>query len=824
METLLQDLRFGIRNLGKSKGVALVAIITLALGIGANTAIFSVIHAVLLQPLPFRDPGQLVRLYQTEAAPGQYPITGADYLDWKKDNKTFADLSFFHWPHNMNLSGSGEAQQVIGVPTEANFFSVLGVQPLLGRTWVAGEDQPGKGQVAILSYGLWRTMFHSDAAVIGKTIELDAAKYTIVGVMQPTFQFPVEAQLWIPQDMSAKGVGPRGNHGPGAIGRLKPGVTVQQGQADLSVISARLEQQFPETNYKVGAIVLPLHDTLVGKSRASLFMMLGAVVLVLLIACVNVANLLLSRAVAREREMAVRSALGASRMRLVRQLLTESVLLGLLGGVAGLALAAAGIKFLVSLKSLAIPPTNPVQMNTAVLLFTLGVAVLAGILFGLVPALQISRPGLFDELKGGAGNTATASQQKRFTSNLLVIAEVGFSLLLLISAGLLLKDFKAMRDTNIGVRTDHIWTAALRLPPARYAKQPQQFHFAQALLEKVQQLPGVETASISDRLPLFGGSNGYIHLPGHETEPMGGPLVESHNVSPDYFHAFNIPVLQGNAFQQEDLENEIRIDEQQTKITDAGGEVTAEQGRNMIYNSVINQTMANQFWPGQSPVGQLYTTGDEKGPWHRVVGVVGDVKQWGLSQPVQPESYDVWDGQAQFYFVIHTSVDPASITGAVRQAVAGSDSGLPLYRIRTMQDLIADNSAGAQFITTLLGVFAGLALMLAVVGIYGVLSYQVTQRTREIGIRMSLGATPANVVRLVLMQGLRLAFWGFAIGVISAYATRRLISSSLQMIKADDPAIFFATPVLLLLVAMVACSVPALRASRINPMVALRQD
>ena len=822
METLIQDLRFAVRNFRKSKGMVVIAVLTLALGIGANTAIFSVINAVLLQPLPFRDSGQLVRMFETEAAPGEYPITGPDYLAWKRENKTFQDMSFFSWPRGMNLSGQGSAQQVVTVPTEANFFSVLGTQPMLGRGWTQGEDQAGGSRVAVLSFGLWRSMFSGDPNIIGKEIELDAANYKIVGVMGPTFQFPQGTEVWIPQDMSTKGVGPAGSHGPWAIGRLKPGVSVQAAQADLKVISARLEQQFPATNHKVSAIVHDLHESMVGRTKDSLLLMLGAVILVLLIACANVANLLLSRAVARQKEMALRCALGASRQRLVRQLLTESVLLSVLGGAAGLLLAIVGIKLLTTAKALAIPATNPVEVNTTVLLFTLTVAVVAGILFGLVPAIQTSRPDLNEDLKG-SGSTTTHSKQKKRTSNILVIAEVSLSLLLLITASLLMKDFIAMRSANIGVRTDHIWTGRVRLPAAKYTTQLQQFQFGQAVLEKVRRIPGVSQASITDVLPLLGGSNGYIKLPGHENELMSGALVERHNVSTEYFGAFNIPVLKGHAFDQDALETEMRVDDRIRELTKDGAQLTPEQARSLVYKTIINKTMADHFWPGQDPIGQLYTD-NASSPWYQVIGVVGDVKQWGLAQDTQPESYHVWDGQTSFTLVVQTSVEPTSITNAVRESVTSLDPTLPLFRVRTMQDVINETSAGSRFLTSLLGVFAGLALVLAVVGIYGVLSYSVTQRTHEIGIRMALGATPRRIIGLVLSHGMKLSVIGFVIGGFSAYASRKLIASSLSMIKAEDPTIFLLAPALLGLIAVLACSIPAARASRINPLVALREE
>ena len=466
MRTLLQDLRYAARNLLKSRGFAVVAILTLAVGIGANTAIFSMIDAVLLRPLPYHNPDRLVRLYETEAAPGKYPFTGPDFIDWKTQNSTFSDMTLFFWPRDMNLSGKGQADHVRGVPTEANFFSLLGVNPILGRTWAPGEDQPGKDDVVILGYALWQSRFAGDPKAVGQSLELNARRRTIIGVMPAGFNFPFQAQLWTPLDMSGRGLGNRGSSPFNAIGRLKPGVTVQKAQADVALIAARLEKTYPDSNHKVGAVVVPLQEDLIGKSRDSLIMMLSAVGLVLLIACANIANLLLSRAVARQKEMAVRSAMGASRPRLLRQLLTESLMLSLVGGGFGLLLGWGLIALLPKIKSFSLPDFNVVQVNGSVLAFTFGLAVVTRCLFGLVPAIQSSRPDLHDELKGGAGSSVSPGRRRRIASDALVAGEIALSLLLLISAGLLLKDFARIRSVEVGVRSQGVWTGALQLPDA----------------------------------------------------------------------------------------------------------------------------------------------------------------------------------------------------------------------------------------------------------------------------------------------------------------------------------------------------------------------
>ncbi len=823
LRTCLRDLRYAVRNLLRAPGFTAVAAITLTIGIGANTAIFSVIDSVLLRPLPYRDPGQLVRLYETEAAPGRYPFAPPDFLDWKTQNKTFQDMALYGWSGAMNLSVDGRPDHVYAVPTEANFFALLGVRPLLGRTWLPGEDQPGKDQVAVLSYGLWREHFAGDPAVVGRTIGLNSRKFTVVGVMPPAFRFPFETQMWTPLDMDGKSLGQRGSHWANAIGRLKPGVPLERARADLKIIAARLEKAYPDSNDKVGSALVALHDDMVGDSRASLLMMLSAVGLVLLIACANVANLLLSRAVSRQKEMAVRSALGAARGRLLRQLLTESLLLSASGGALGLAVAWILIALASRARSLALPRFNAIQLNGEVLAFTCALAVITGVLFGLVPALRTSRPDLHEELKGGAGSLVSAGKRRRFTSNVLVAGEMALSLLLLVSAGLLLKDFARVRSLDIGVRTEGVFTAAVRLPEAQYKKQAPMRQFADAFEEKAARIAGVDAAAVTDRLPLEGGSNYYVKLRG-QTSRNSNLLVEYHSVSPAYFHAMGILLLEGRAFTPADIQRAVQLNEHYERLPEGDYRLPPEEADAMVYPVVINQAMARAFWPQQSPLGRMFSQGSDHGPWKQVIGVVNDVRQWGLTHRPVPEAYDAFTGSDNLFLILHTARQPLSLTADVRRALAQVDASLPLYSVRTMDQVIGDNAQGQQFLSMLVGSFAALAVLLAAVGIYGVLSYVVTARTREIGIRMSLGASRGRVLGQVILEGMRLALVGFAAGILGALAAGRVLAGLLHEVHPGDPAIFAAAAGFLTLVALLACYVPARRAARLDPMRALHYE
>jgi predicted permease len=823
MRTLLQDLRYAFRNLGNARGFALVAAVTLAIGIGANTAIFSIIDTVLLRPLPYRDPGQLVTLNETESAPGRYPFAGPDFVDWKAQNNTLQDMTLFAWPHDVNLSAEARPEHIIALPTAANFFSLLGVGSFLGRTWAADEDQRGKDDVVILSYGLWKSRFAADPHAVGRSLDLNARKYTIVGVMPDSFRFPWNSQVWIPQVMDGKGLGARGNHWANAIGRMKPGITLQAARADLKSIASRLEKQYPDSNDKVGSAVTSLRDDMVGGSRDSLFMMLGAVGLVLLIACANVANLLLSRAMARQKEVAIRSALGASRVRLLRQLLTESLLLALAGGALGVLLAWGGVALFSSAKSYSLPQFNTVQVNGTVLGFTFALAIGTGLLFGVFPALQMSRPDLHEELKGGAGSSISPGRRRRFTSNVLVVAEIALSLLLLVSAGLLLKDFARLRSLDIGVRRDGVWTAAIQLPEATYKTDRRKYDFSQALLEHSRRIGGVDAVALSDHLPLEGGSNYYVKLRG-QTSQMSNQLVERHEVSPEYFRALGVRLLQGRVFTPADIELALALDIRLTQLYENDNKPPADQTNSIVSPCVINESMARFFWPNQNPLGKMFSQGSDNGPWKQVVGVVSDVREWSLTQRMMPEAYDPFDGGSRQFLILHTSLPPSGVTAQVRRALAQIDSSLPLYSVRSMDEVVAGQAQGQQFLSLLVGSFASLAALLAAVGIYGVLSYLVTQRTREIGIRMSLGASRRRVLGEVLREGMRLALMGLAVGTAGAFAVGRILASLLHEVKPNDVAIFVATTGLLAAVAFVACYLPARRAARLDPMTALRYE
>jgi predicted permease len=826
MQTMLQDLRYALRNLLKAKSFTAIAAATLAIGVGANTAIFSIIDTILLRPLPYRDPDRLVRLWETEAAPGKYPFAGPDFIDWKTSNRSFEDMTLYGWMHDMNIADSGQVGHVRAIPTEANFFSLLGVRPIMGRTWVAGEDMPGKDRVAVLSYALWRSQFAGDPRVVGRTVLLDSERYTIVGVMPAAFRFPWSTvQLWVPMEMDSKGLGQRGSHWAQAIGRLKPGISIKAAQAELKAIAAQLEKEYPDSNDKVGGGAGSLKEALVGDSRDTLFTLLAAVGVVLLIACANVANLLLSRAMARHREMAVRTALGAGRWRLVRQLLTETSVLFIVGGAAGIVLAWGLVRLFTQAKSFTLPQFNVIQINAEVLAFGFAIALVTGLLFGLVPALQTSRPDLGDELKGGAGASISPHRGRRLASDILVVAEIGLSLVLLVSAALLLQDFVRLRNKDIGVQPEGVWTAAVWLPESAYKENAQQNAFVDRLLEAARRLPGVESAALSNRLPLEGGSNGYVRLREQGSAPMSPQLVETHDVSADYFRAMGIRVRRGRVFNGADVQQERTVSERIGHLTRDGGRLTPEQSNGIVRAAVINEAMARHFWPNQDPVGRMFAWGSSTGPWRQVVGVVEDVREWGLTEKAVPEAYTPFDANSRLFLVLRgVNGNTEGVTAGVRRELARIDGNLPLFSVRTMNQVIGDHAQGQQFLSLLVGSFAVFAALLAAIGIYGVLSYLVTQRTREIGIRLSLGATRGRVLGHVLRDGMVLAAAGVLCGFAGALAAGRILAGMLHEVRPFEPTLFAATALLLAAIALAACYVPARRAARLDPMTALRYE
>jgi putative ABC transport system permease protein len=825
MGTLFQDLRYGLRMLAKSPGFTALAVITLALGIGANTAIFSVINSVVLRPLPFREPGRLVELWQIERAPGNFPLTGPDYLDWQAQNHTLEATSLYSWERTVNASGAGEPQAASVISTQANFFDVLGVQPRIGRAFVAGEDQAGKNHVAILSNAFWHRQFGGRSDVLGRTIELNDEPYSVIGVLPAWFNFQHATEIWTPMDMTPKALGPRGSHSYRAIGRLKANVSASQAQAELNSITKQLAKLYPDNEEHSGAVVVSLTEQLTGASREGLFILLGAVALVLLVACANVANLMLARATKRQREIAVRAAMGAGRWRLARQLLTESILLSLVGAALGLLGAFWAVSYLQSAETLPIPRANPIQIDLTVLSFTIGVSILVGALFGLAPAMQSFQLNLSDELKSSAQAVVSLSGTRRLLRDALVVGEIAASLALLIGAGLLLRSFSRLRDSGIGVQAENVITMGVNLPVAKYKTLPARRRFFDQLIERIEREPGVRAAAVSTEIPLEGGNNGYVTVPGQDNPALATQLVEWNYITPDYFRAFGVPVLQGHAFTPEEVERtavmNLRVDELYKNDPNLKA-IPPDIG----FVAIISRKMAQLYWPKQDALGKVFQAG---GVPVTVIGIVGDVKEWDIRQGVVPQAYfpltaaldnEGFGGR----LTVKTNVAPRGVLAAIRGDLHALDDGLAVIHPRTMDEVVADAMQDTSEQTMLLGIFAALALLLASVGIYGVMAYVVTQRTHEIGVRMALGAQQHDVLRLVLGEGSRLTAIGVALGLAAAFALTRLLRSLLFGVSVSDPITFAGISILLALVAMAACYIPARRASRVDPMVALRYE
>ena len=825
MRSLFRDLSHFGRMLANSPGFFAVAVLTIALGIGANTAIFSVINAVLLRPLPFADPDRLVRLFETEAAPGLYPFAGPDYLDWQAENRTLEDMALFAWPTRYNVSGAGQPQSALTVRVQSTFFPVLGVQPLIGRTFVEGEDAEGRDRVAVLSHGFWQRQFGGNPEALSKTIELNSEAYTVVGVMPASFGYPQGTEIWVPLDMSPVSLGPRGSHSYQSIGRLKPGVSAEEAQADLAVIAARLERQFPDSNEEIGAAVRSMSEILTRNAREPLWILLGAVALVLLVACANVANLLLIRAGGRRREIAVRLALGAGRGRVIRQLLTESVLLASAGAVAGLGVAWLCVRLLERLIAEPMPSGNPVGLDLAVLLFTLAATVVTGLLFGIFPALQATDLRLGDELKTGARGLAGFGRRGGRIRDSIVVAEIALSIALLVGAGLLLRTFDKMRQAEIGVDRANVLTMGINLPDAGYGTPSARRLFLDRLLADLRAMPGIQAASMSSRIPLEGGSNGYITVPGRDDGSLKNQLFEWNYAGADYFRVFRIPVVQGRTFSAQDEDRAAAV---ATKVVEVFSrpDPPADALKDLGWAAVINQTMARIAWPGEDPIGRIFIIGGDLPV--TVIGVVGDVNVRGVRTGNLPQAYFPFPGSLDDagtrQLVVKTAVPPMTVLGAIRERVQALDSTLPLIRPRTMETVVSDAMSGTSTQTWLLGVFAGLAVLLATVGLYSVMAFLVAQRTHEIGIRTALGAGPADLMRLVFAHGARLIVIGVAAGIGGALGLARFIQSLLFGVAPSDPATFAAAALLLTIVALAACGIPAWRAMRVSPITALRYE
>ncbi len=796
---MLHEVRYAWRVLRRAPGVTAVAVIALALGIGANTAIFSVVNTVLLRPLAYEDLDRLVQLFQTEPELPRAPLTGADFLDWREQNHVFERAAGYTWA-NLNLTGLDQPQRVTAGAVTADLFPVLGVSPAMGRDFAAGEDRKGQDQVTILSHAFWELRLGSDPNVLGRKLNMDGRAYTVIGVMSRGFRaIPEGVDLWVPLVLSREN-NPRGEHFMQGIARLKHGVTLSRAQAELDAISRRLTEQYPNTNTEIGARLVPLFEQRVGKVRPILLALLGAVAFVLLIACANVANLMLARAAARVREVAVRTALGAGRWRLLRQSLTESVMLSVLGGAAGLILALWGIHLLRAATGADLPRVDELRVDGTVLAFTLAVSLLTGLLFGLAPAWQQSRMVLNEVLK--EGGRSMAGRAHGGLRSVLVVGEMALSLVLLIGSGLMIKSFVRLLALDLGYDSSKVLTMELSLPENRYQSPEERATFFRNLLERMRSTGGVMAAAATSKLPLEGGTNGTVRIegrpaPAHEFE---GPLVEFTRATPGYFQAMGIPLLKGRSFEERD-----------------------ESGA--VIATVINETMARKFWPSEDALGKIILRGNHDR--YQVVGIARDVRQHGIEREPLPEMFYPYgrrDAPPNMSLVVRAVGNPGALAGAMRAQVVATDKDQPVYSVRTMEQVFAENAAARRFQMTLFGVFAGVALALAAVGIYGVMSYSVSQRGHEIGIRMALGARTADVLRMVVQQGLALVLVGVAVGIAGALALTRLLRSLLFGVSTTDAPTFAAVSLFLVMVALAASYIPAHRATRVDPVAALRHE
>jgi predicted permease len=807
MHNIWQDLKYAFRVLRKNPGFALGAIIVLALGIGANSAIFSVVNAVLLRPLPYTDPERISMIYHVppqKSFPGMkiFAVSPANYLDWKSQSSAFDAMSIFHGT-TMTVTGKDQPEAVPGIVVSSEFFQVFGAAPLMGRTFTPDEDTDGHGHVVVLSYPFWQNHFGADPNVIGKNLAFNGQPYSIIGVMPERFHFPDQGEYFVPLGWTDKDRAIRNNHNYLVIVRVKRGVSLQQAQAEMNTISARLEQAYPEDDKGWGATIVPLREDLVGDVRPALLVLLGAVAFVLLIACANVANLVLAKTLGRRKEIAIRTALGAGWRRVMQQMLAETLLLAVAGGVLGLLVAHGGIRLIVAFFGDKLQQTGAVGLDTKVLGFTLGISILSGVIAGLAPAWRLARTNVNEALKQGTGRT-DADSGGRITRNILVICEVGLSLVLLVGAGLMIRTLWALHNVKPGVDPHNVLTFRVTLPREKYPKPEQQLNFYKQLVERTRSLPGVESVGTIDALPFTNdGSTQPIAIEGRPAVEFAmQPEVAVRTISPGYLRALRIPLFVGRDF----------------------SEIDTVDSPDAI---VISESMAREFWPNENPIGKRLTLSFYPGKVREVIGVAGDVKFRGLDSRKSIATVYVPLAQITFWnqaMVVRTSGDPASVASAMAAAVHQQDPDQPLRDVRTMDDILADSLSQQRFSMLLLASFAGLALVLAAVGIYSVLAYAVRQRQREIGIRMALGAQLDDVLRMVIAEGMRPALIGVALGLAGALALKRAISSLIFGVSESDPLTFLSVSVLLAMVALVASILPAYRATKVDPMRALREE
>jgi len=810
MDTIFRDIRYGVRMLVKNPAFTAVAVISLALGIGANTAVFSVVNAVLLKSLPFKDPESLVLIWgdagNQDRLKGRNQVSATDVADFRRQSTSFEEVSIFTgW--NPIVSGDSEAERVPAIQVGDGFFKVMRGTPLLGRVFTPEEQVQGKDFVIVLGYGLWQRRYNSDPSIVGKTILLNSRPYTVVGVMGPDFQ-PLPPSLVFPQGQFYRPIAEpygdeeRDSRHVRAVARLKPGVSVAQARADVITVARRLEQEHPTTNKNQSATVVSITEDTVGGFKRTLWLVFGAVVFVLLVACANVANLLLARATARGKEITIRAAIGASRARLIRQLLTESVILALLGGALGLALATWGTKVIESVTSRIDPAFNNISIDTRTFLFTVIVSVVTGILFGLAPALPISNPNLARWLKDGRG-AGGASTSNRLRGG-LVVAEVALTLILLVCAGLLIRTVVRLRNVDTGFNAKNVLTMNIGLPGIKYPKPENVVSFYKEGTDRIAALPGVKAAGVTSVLPLSDNVDGRVLVVEDYPKPEGEEItVDLYVVTSGYLSAMEIPLRHGRAISDHDTADTEKV-------------------------ALINQTMADQLWPNQDPIGRRIFLGSPQRPqpWRTIVGVVSNVSQYSLDK--QPPM-QIYLPHSQFptsfnNIVVKTENDPGSVLAAVRREILAIDKDQAVYNVVTLEQLHNDSMSLRRFFMLLLIVFAVLTLSLAAVGIYGVMSYAVTQRTQEIGIRVALGATATDVIKLVVKSGIVLALVGVAAGLIAALAVTRLMESLLFGVASTDVLTFVVGSLGLVIVAAAACYIPARRATKVSPLIALRYE
>ncbi len=797
METLWQDLKYGVRVLINKPAFTLFAIFTLALGIGANTAIFSVINSVLLNPLFYRDSDRLVTMRSNQS-----PL---DVVDIKARSQTFEEIGGIT-SQPLDYTGGAEPVQIMTGQVSSGYFKTLGVEPAMGR-YITTEDRQGGEAVLVLSHELWQGLFNGDPNILGKEIPLNGAPYTIIGVMPRNFVSPREkVEAFAPVNVANPlAAAYRGVHFMRTYCKLAPGVTLEQAQTEMQVIDKQFAAEYPEENKTRQTILFPLQERLVGGSRTPLLIIFGAVGLVLLIACANFANLLLTRAAEREREIVIRSALGANRLRIIRQLLTESVMIAICGGALGVMLAMWGIDLLVALKPQDLPRLDEIKVDRAALLFTLGVSIATGLVFGLLPAWSVSRSKVGDALKDG-GRSATAGVAKQRLRSSLVVAEVALAVVLLIGAGLLIKSFSQLRTVNPGFNPENVMTMRIDLPEFRYKEISKQTQFRRAVLDEVNSIPGVQVAMVSE-LPL--GTDILTHnfvIDGRPPIPVGEePELLTRSVDGDYFRTMQMPLLAGRDFTVQD-----------------------KDGAPLV--GVVNQSFVNEFFEGDSPLGaRVRWARDQQISWITIIGVVGDVKYFGLNQPEQSAIYTPYAQSGRAWkrwinLVVRSQSDSSAVVEDVKSHVWKVDSQIPLNRVRSMSEIVGASMATERFNMLMLGIFAGVALLLAASGIYGVIAYSVAQRTHEIGIRMALGAQIGDVLKMVIGHGLKLTLIGVGIGLVAAFALTRLLQNLLFGVSTTDPLTFTVIAILLSFVALLACSIPARRATKVDPMVALRYE